>query len=171
MSPFSASRMGVKQARGSQEFPQVPCQAGGGVGWGAGEGQASRTVLWLRSIKSNPSTQPSGGRLRPGHFSTLWLQRHDRHRCLRGPVGGSRGWGVQMMAAAGNLAPRVARRLSSHQPGGLRPEALLPGGPCAGDAGLNGIPLPLCYPRQARVPPSGTCELDLTRKQGIHGRH
>lgn len=35
----------------------------------------------------------------------MWLQRHDKHRCLRGPVGGSRGWGVQMTAAVGTWFP------------------------------------------------------------------
>ena len=93
-----------------------------------------------------------------------WLQQRDKHQCLRGLAGGSRGWGVQMIAAAGNLAPCVTRCLASHQPGGLRPEASLPGSPCVGDAGLNRTPLPLRYPRQAQVPPSGTCELDLTWK-------
>lgn len=93
------------------------------------------------------------------------LQQRDKHPCLRGLAGGSRGWGVQRIAAAEDLAPCVTRCLSSHQPGVLRPEASLPGGPCVGDAGLNRTPpLLLRYPRQAQVPEGGTCELDLTWK-------
>lgn len=83
------------------------------------------------------------------------LQQRDKHPCLRGLAGGSRGWGVQRIAAAEDLAPCVTRCLSSHQPGVLRPEASLPGGPCVGDAGLN------------RTPPSFSATQDRLKSQRV----